>query len=56
MTAALVTISAVGIWFPTTRWLSVSALALLCAQYPWTTVPILVGVGVAFYYFKLRKR
>ncbi len=55
VTSALIAAALLGIWFSTTRWISVGAFALLCLLYPWLTVVVLIAVIWAFYFFKIRK-
>jgi DUF1365 family protein len=55
LTAALVTVSLTGVWFNTTRAMSIAALAMLCFLHPWLTVLVAAGVAWAFIYFKVRK-
>jgi hypothetical protein len=55
ITAALIAAALLGIWFSMTRWLAITAFAALCFQYPWLVVFVILGVGWAFFHFKLRK-
>ncbi len=56
VTAALIVIGVLGLWFSTTRWMAVCALALLCAFRPWLAALVILAVSYAFYFFNLRKR
>lgn len=56
ITAALIAAGVLGLWFTTTRWISIGAIALLCALYPWLVVLVFIGVAWAFFFFKVRKR
>ena len=56
ITAALIAAGVLGLWFSTTRWLSISAFALLCAFHPWLVVLVVIGAAWAFHFFKVRKR
>jgi hypothetical protein len=55
ITAALIAAAVLGMWFSATRWISISAMALLCFLYPWLGVLVLIGSAAAFYQFKVRK-
>ena len=48
ITAALVAAAVLGMWFSATRWISISAMALLCFLYPWLALIVLMAVGWAF--------
>lgn len=53
LTAPLITAAALGICFAPTRWLGITATALLTIRHPW-----LVGVVIAtaiYYVLKIRK-
>ena len=54
ITAALIAAALLGIWFNTTRWISIGAFALLCFLYPWLTGLVVIGVLWAFVHFKVR--
>ena len=56
VTAALIVAGVVGIWFSTTRVISIGAIALLVFLYPWLVVLVLVGSATAFYLFRIRKQ
>jgi len=55
ITAALIAAAVLGMWFPTTRWISISATALLCFVYPWLALFIFTATAWAFYFFRIRK-
>jgi len=55
VTAALIVAGVVGIWFSTTRVISLGAIALLVFLHPWLVVLILTGSATAFYLFRIRK-
>ncbi len=55
ITAALLTAGVLGLWFSSTRTLSIAATAVLAFLFPWLVVPILIGSAVAFYVFRIRK-
>ena len=55
ITAALIAAAVLGLWFSATRWISISAVALLCFLYPWLALIVLVAVSWAFYFFRVRK-
>lgn len=55
ITAALIAAAVLGMWFSATRWISISAMALLCFLYPWLGGLVLIGSATAFYQFKVRK-
>lgn len=55
ITSALVAAALLGIWFSTTRWISIGAFALLCFLYPWLAWFVVFGVLWAFVYFKILK-
>jgi len=44
-----------GIWFSTTRVISIGAIALLVFLHPWLAVLVLIGSATAFYLFRIRK-
>jgi hypothetical protein len=46
----------VGIWFSTTRAISIGAIALLVFLHPWLVVLVLAGSATAFYLFRIRPR
>ena len=48
ITAALIAAAVLGMWFSATRWISISAMALLCFLYPWLGVLVLIGSAAAF--------
>jgi hypothetical protein len=49
ITVALIAAAVLGMWFSATRWISISAMALLCFLYPWLGVLIvLIGSAAAF--------
>ena len=55
VTAALIVAGVVGIWFSTTRVISLGAIALLVFLHPWLVVLVLIGSATAFYLFRIRK-
>ena len=54
-TAALAVTAVVGLWFPSTRVISVGAIALLVFLHPWLVMLVLFGSATAFYLFRIRK-
>lgn len=55
VTAALIVTGVVGIWFSTTRVISIGAIALLVFLHPWLVVLVLTGSAAAFFLFRIRK-
>lgn len=55
VTAALIVAGVMGIWFSTTRVISIGAIALLVFLHPWLAVLVLIGSATAFYLFRIRK-
>ena len=55
ITAALIVVGVAGLWFSTTRVISIGAIALLVFLHPWLAIPILIGSATAFYIFRIRK-
>ena len=55
ITAALITAGVLGLWFSSTRILSISAVAVLVFVFLWLVVLIVIGSAAAFYKFRLRK-
>lgn len=55
ITAALITAGVLGLWFSSTRILSITAVAVLVFVFPWLVVLIVFGSAAAFYIFRLRK-
>jgi hypothetical protein len=55
ITAALTVAAVLGIWFATTRWIAIAATSLLCFVHPWLALFVVVTVGWAFYFFRVRK-
>jgi len=55
VTAALAVTAVVGIWFSTTRAISIGALALLVFLHPWLVVLVLIGSAAALYVLRIRK-
>jgi len=55
ITAALVTAGVLGLWFSSTRVLSISAVAILAFVFPWLVVLVLCGSAAAFYIFRIRR-
>jgi len=56
ITAALIAVALLGIWFNVTRWMAIAASAALCLLFPWLVVFVIVGVAWAFYQFKIQQR
>ena len=48
ITAALITAGVLGLWFASTRILSISAVAVLVFVFPWLVVLIVIGSAAAF--------
>jgi hypothetical protein len=55
VTAALIVAGVVGLWFPSTRVISIGSIALLVFLHPWLAVLVLAGSATAFYLFRIRK-
>lgn len=55
ITSALLVAGVLGIWFPTTRGLSIAAVAALAFIYQWLAIVILIGCAAAVYFFRFRK-
>ncbi len=55
VTAALIVAGVVGMWFPSTRVISIGAIALLVFLHPWLVVLVLAGSATAFYLFRIHK-
>jgi hypothetical protein len=55
VTAALIVAGVVGLWFPSTRVISIGAIALLVFLHPWLVVLVLIGSATAFFLFRIRK-
>jgi len=55
ITAALVTAGVLGLWFASTRILSISAVAVLVFFFPWLVVLVVIGSAAAFCKFRFRK-
>lgn len=55
VSAALIVAGVVGLWFSTTRVISIGAIALLVFLHPWLVVLVLCGSAAAFYLFRIRK-
>ena len=56
ITAALITAGVLGLWFSTTRAISVAAVAALTFMFPWLGLVILIGSAAAFYVFRIRNQ
>jgi membrane protein implicated in regulation of membrane protease activity len=56
VTAALIVAGVVGIWFSTTRAISIGAIALLVFLHPCLVVLVLIGSATACYLFRIRKQ
>ena len=55
ITAALVVAAVMGLWFSTTRGISIAATAVLVFMFPWLAVLILIGSAAAFFVFRISK-
>jgi hypothetical protein len=55
ITAALITAGVLGLWFSSTRGISIAAVAALTFLFPWLGVVVLIGSFAAFYLFRIRK-
>lgn len=55
ITAALITAGVLGLWFASTRILSLTAVAVLVFIFPWLVALILIGSVAGFYFFRVRK-
>ena len=55
ITAALIAAGVLGMWFSTTRAISIAAIAVLVFLFPWLAVLVLIGSVTAFYLFRIRK-
>lgn len=55
ITAALITAGVLGLWFSSTRILSITAVAVLAFVFPWLVVLIVIGSAAAFYRFRFYK-
>jgi hypothetical protein len=55
ITAALIAAGVLGLWFSSTRGISIGSMAVLVFIFPWLVVLILVGSAAAFYFFRIRK-
>ncbi|MBK6928407.1 MAG: hypothetical protein V9G11_05195 [Bifidobacterium adolescentis] len=55
ITAALVAAAVLGLWFTTTRTLSIVSVAALCFLYPWLVLPVFIAVSWAFHHFRIHK-
>ena len=53
--AALIAASVLGMWFTTTRWISVGASATLCFLFPWLAPFVVIAAAWAFLFFRVRK-
>ncbi len=53
--AALVTAGVLGLWFSSTRVVSIAAVAALAFLFPWLGALVLIASAVAFYLFRFRK-
>ena len=56
VTSALIVVGVLRMWFNTTRWMAVCALAMLCAFHPWLAALVIFAVLYAFYFFNIRNR
>ena len=55
ITSALIVAGVLGIWFPSTRGISIAAVAVLSFIYQWLAIVILFGCAVAVYFLRFRK-
>ena len=55
ITAALVTAGVLGLWFASTRPISILAVTALAFFHPWLAVLICIGSAAAFYVFHVSK-
>jgi hypothetical protein len=55
ITAALIAAGVLGMWFSTTRGISIAAISILVFLFPWLAVLALIGSVTAFYLFRIRK-
>jgi hypothetical protein len=55
ITAALIAAAVLGMWFTSTRVLSITSVAILVFIFPWLVVLVLIGSAAAFYVFRIRK-
>ncbi len=56
ITAALVALMLVGLFFSVTRGLAVGAMAILVFMFPWLLLAILIGVAAAFFLFHVKSK
>lgn len=54
ITAGLFAAFVLAIWWSNTRWIAVSCMAALCFVFPWLTIPVVLAVGWAFWFFRVR--
>lgn len=55
LTAPLLTAAILGMCFGPTRWLGISATALLTLHHPWLVIVVISITAAMFYVLKLRK-
>jgi hypothetical protein len=55
ITAALVTAGVLGLWFASTRPISILAVTALAFLFPWLAVLIVIGSVAVFYVFHISK-
>jgi hypothetical protein len=56
ITAALIAAAVLGMWFTSTRVLSITSVAILVFIFPWLVVLVLIGSAAAFYVFRLKPK
>jgi len=56
ITAALVTAGVLGLWFSSTRGISIGAVAILTFVFPWLVVLVVIGSVLAVYLFRIRNK
>lgn len=56
ITAALITAGVLGLWWASTRGVSIAAFAALVFMFPLLVIVVLVGSIAAFIHFHIRKR
>jgi hypothetical protein len=56
ITAALIAAGVLGMWFSSTRVLSITSVAILVFIFPWLVVLVLIGSAAAFYVFRLKPK
>ncbi len=56
ITIALITTAAIGLYFQSTRWLGLAAVATLAATYPVAIVFVCAAIGATYYFRYIRPR